>query len=110
VVADFTGVPAAFPEGLQMVRKAGRHIIWGVVYPGGNVTLDLSMIVGKKAMIMGSSGNDLDDLRKVLELIETRRDRYPWDKMVSHTFKLQELNEAFKVANERNVTRVAIVP
>ncbi len=110
LVADVTGVPAAFPEGLQMTSNGGRHVLWGIVFPHGDATIDLSWIVGKALTIMGSNANELEDLRKALELAETRSDRYPWEKMISRKFKLEEVNEAFKIANERKEIRVAIIP
>jgi Zn-dependent alcohol dehydrogenase len=39
-----------------------------------------------------------------------RRDAYPWQKVVSHTFPLEQINEAFVAADQGKVTRAAIVP
>jgi Zn-dependent alcohol dehydrogenase len=36
--------------------------------------------------------------------------RYPWDRVVSHKFPLEEINEAFAAQDTGHVTRAAIVP
>jgi Zn-dependent alcohol dehydrogenase len=38
------------------------------------------------------------------------RDQYPWERVVSHTFPLERINEAFVEADQGRVTRTAIVP
>jgi Zn-dependent alcohol dehydrogenase len=36
--------------------------------------------------------------------------KYPWEKVVSHKFPLEEINEAFAQQDKGHVTRAAIVP
>jgi len=38
------------------------------------------------------------------------RDKYPWERAVSHKFPLDRTNEALVQADARRVTRAAIVP
>jgi hypothetical protein len=49
-------------------------------------------------------------LRQALDLLRRTRDRYPWQRVISHTFPLEHINEAFVEADEGRVTRAAIVP
>jgi len=36
--------------------------------------------------------------------------RYPWEKVVSHKFPLEAINDAFVQQDQGHVTRAAIVP
>jgi Zn-dependent alcohol dehydrogenase len=36
--------------------------------------------------------------------------KYPWDKVVSHKYPLDEINRAFAEQDSGHVTRAAIVP
>jgi Zn-dependent alcohol dehydrogenase len=51
---------------------------------------------------------------KVLDFMVKNRDKIPFDNIVSHTFKLADINEAFEKAEwlgrEPEVTRACIVP
>jgi Zn-dependent alcohol dehydrogenase len=54
---------------------------------------------------------------RALEFLERRRDRYPFDRLVSHTFPLERINEAFREAEWYNresgasrITRAALLP
>jgi Zn-dependent alcohol dehydrogenase len=38
------------------------------------------------------------------------RQRYPWDKIISHKFPLESIEEAFVQQDKGHVTRAAIVP
>jgi len=51
-----------------------------------------------------------EHLQQALDLLRRTRDRYPWHKVVSHTFPLERINEAFAEADGGRVTRAAIVP
>ena len=51
-----------------------------------------------------------EHLQQALELMRRTRDKYPWHRVVSHTFPLERINEAFVEADQGRVTRAAIVP
>ena len=45
-----------------------------------------------------------------LGFLDRTRDRYPYDKIISHKFKLQDINQAFEQAAAGKVTRATVVP
>jgi Zn-dependent alcohol dehydrogenase len=53
---------------------------------------------------------EAEHLQQALDLMRRTRDRYPWHKVISHTFPLERINEAFVEADQGRVTRAAIVP
>jgi Zn-dependent alcohol dehydrogenase len=46
----------------------------------------------------------------VMEMLVRTKDKYPFHKLVSHKFKLEDINEAFKQSIEGKVIRAGIVP
>jgi Zn-dependent alcohol dehydrogenase len=53
---------------------------------------------------------EAEHLRGALELMRRTLDKYPWGRVVSHKFPLEEINEAFAQQDKGHVTRAAIVP
>lgn len=49
-------------------------------------------------------------LIQALDFVVSNRERFPFREMVDATFRLDELDEAFRRANERSVLRSAVVP
>src|SRR5204863_115115 len=56
------------------------------------------------------AGLDLAGLRAALDLMHRTLTRYPWEKVVSHKFPLEAINDAFVQQDQGHVTRAAIVP
>jgi Zn-dependent alcohol dehydrogenase len=47
---------------------------------------------------------------KVLDLLVRTKDRYPFDRLVSHKFKLSDVNEGIRMSLEGKVVRAGLVP
>ncbi len=47
---------------------------------------------------------------KVLDLLVRTRDKYPFDKLVSHKFKLADINQGIQQSLTGKVIRAGIVP
>jgi D-arabinose 1-dehydrogenase-like Zn-dependent alcohol dehydrogenase len=110
VVAELVGHPRVCNEGLRMVGRTGRYLEIGNINPGLTYPLDpSSLIFGNKSML-AMIYYEAEHLQQALELIRRTRDKYPWHRVVSHTFPLERINEAFVEADQGRVTRAAIVP
>ncbi len=110
VVAEFTGVPQAVPEGITMTRAGGKYLWVGNINVGQTIELDPSRIVLSNRTIVGVGSYDPWAVPAALGFLERTRDRYPYDKIISHKFKLQDINQAFEQAAAGKVTRATIVP
>jgi D-arabinose 1-dehydrogenase-like Zn-dependent alcohol dehydrogenase len=110
VVAELVGHPRVVPEGLRMLGRTGRYLEIGNINPGLSFELDPSTLVAGNRTVLGMIYYEAQHLRQALELMRRTRDRYPWDHVVSHTFPLERINEAFSEADQGHVTRAAIVP
>jgi Zn-dependent alcohol dehydrogenase len=47
-------------------------------------------------------------LQQALDLVFRTREKYPWNRVLSHTYPLAQINEAFEASDQGKVTRAAI--
>ena len=110
VVVELVGHPRVVNEGLRMLGRTGRYLEIGNINPGVTYELDPSLLVFRNITMFGMVYYEAEHLRQALELVLRTKDRYPWEKVASHTFPLERINEAFADADRGAVTRAAIVP
>jgi len=110
VVIEVCGVPDVVTAGLKMLRVGGRYTLGGIVTPDAEVTVDANMFVKKWITLKGIHNYHPRHLIQALDFVMANRDRFPFKDIVDSTFKLDELNTAFKQASERTVLRAAVVP
>jgi threonine dehydrogenase-like Zn-dependent dehydrogenase len=116
VVVEVAGVPQVVPEGLQMLRKGGTFVEIGNIWPNSNVTLDMSKILWGITRIVPTAHYDPYILPVALDFLVRTRDRYPLTKLMSHSFPLERIEEAFRQAEwagkseETAVTRALLRP
>src|SRR2546428_333311 len=60
--------------------------------------------------IIGLAHYEAEHLRGALDLMLRTLTKYPWRKVVSHKYPLEEINRAFTEQDKGHVTRAAIVP
>ena len=110
IVAELVGHPRVCNEGLRMVGRTGRYLEIGNINPGLTYELDPSSLIFGNRSILGMVYYEAEHLQQALDLMRRTRSRYPWERVVSHTFPLDQINEAFVAADQGKVTRAAIVP
>jgi threonine dehydrogenase-like Zn-dependent dehydrogenase len=110
VVAELVGHPRVCNEGLRMVGRTGRYLEIGNINPGLTYALDPSTLIFGNRSILGMVYYEAEHLQQALDLMARTRDKYPWGRVISHTFPLEHINEAFVEADQGRVTRAAIVP
>jgi len=117
LACDFVGFPPVVPEGLDMVRYGGRYLEIGCISRGRTVELDPSTLVWGSKTVVGVVMYDPWVIPRALEFLQRCRTRYPFDRLVSHTYPLARIDEAFQAAEWHNreaapsrITRAALVP
>lgn len=114
VVCEVAGVPDVVPEGIRMLARYGRYLEIGNIAPRRTYKADPSLLVGANRRIIGVSFYRPETLRVGLEFLRQTRDRYPYAEMVSHTFPLERIDDAFAAADalrgETTVLRAGVVP
>ena len=96
VVIEVVGYPEVVPEGLQMLRNGGTYVEVGNIWPGCNVTFDMSKVLMTGKQIVTTAHYDPFILPTALDFLVRTMDRYPLTKVMSHSFPLDEIDSAFK--------------
>ncbi|PLZ03138.1 alcohol dehydrogenase [Burkholderia sp. WAC0059] len=93
IVMEFTGVPAAFAEGLALARKGGRYLVVGQLGEAAT-TMQPSMIVKKNLRVIGSFSGDARSYSLALQFVEKHQRDFPFGGMVSGRYRLDDVNVA----------------
>jgi threonine dehydrogenase-like Zn-dependent dehydrogenase len=115
IVVEVVGVPGVVPEGLQMLREGGTLLEIGNISFGRTVEIDPSALVWGTKKIQGVIMYDPWVIPEALEFLVRTKDKYPHQDVVSHTFKLDDINDAFtnsewlREGEATKVNRAAIV-
>ncbi|WP_353174597.1 zinc-binding dehydrogenase [Paracandidimonas soli] len=95
IVMEFTGVPSAFNEGLQLARKGAKYLIVGQLGEG-KVEMQPSMIVKKNINVIGSFSGDARSYSLALQFIERHQHEFPFERMITGRYRLDEVNTAME--------------
>jgi threonine dehydrogenase-like Zn-dependent dehydrogenase len=115
VACDFVGFPAVIPEGIEMLRSGGTYLEIGTISRGAKVELEPSLLVWGSKRIVGVIQYDPWVIPRALDFLVRTRSRWPWDRILSHTYPLEQINEAFAASEWHNkdthtITRAALTP
>ena len=106
---ELTGVPAAFSEGISLVRPGGRYVSIGNVSPGLTTEFDPGALTRRAVTIIPVVRYQPWFLARVLRLLSETADRYPWASLVDTDFPFDQVNEALEKSERREVRRASIV-
>ena len=114
VALEVAGVPAVVQEGLDMLRFGGRYCLVGNIVAGAKGEVIPHDIIRTSREVLGVVGYEAWVLPRTLDLLQRTRAKYPWHKLVSHRYPLEEINRAFQEADwalsQGKVTRAALIP
>jgi len=110
VVAELTGSPAVLQEGIDMLRPGGRYLWIGNINLGVNATIQPGALVRYMRTIVPVIVYEAWVIPRVLDFMVRTKDRYPYHKVVSHRFSLEQINDALKVSEEKQVIRASVAP
>ena len=106
VVFECAGVPAAVAEGLEMVRINGRYLIAGHYGDAGTVPLNPHLINRKQITIKGAWSAANKHFLRGLNLLR----KVNVDRLVTHHFTLDQVNEAVIATERQEALKAVIVP
>jgi threonine dehydrogenase-like Zn-dependent dehydrogenase len=116
-VADVAGVRGVVAEGIQMLGPGGTYLEVGSIVPGFEFALDPLEACRRGLRFIGFFQYDMRLLPRALDFVLRTRSTVPWDKVISHTFPLEAIQDAFQQAewvgrdpSEAVITRAAITP
>src|SRR5205814_3990897 len=110
VVMEVGGFPRITEEGVQMVGSGGRYVEIGNISPGLTYAADPALWVTQNITIYGNNHYSRKHLYDALSILTRTRTKYPYDRIVSHKFPLEQINEAFAQQDKGTITRSSLVP
>lgn len=97
VVVEVVGIPSATLEGLDMVRANGKYIDIGNIGEG-NISFPAVKVISNQTQWFGTTHYDPWILEAALQFLVRMQDRMPLADVISHTYPLEQINEAFEFA------------
>ena len=115
LACDFVGFPAVIPEGLEMLRSGGTYLEIGNISRGAKIELEPSLLVWGSKKIVGVIQYDPWVIPRALDFLVRTKDHWPWHRILSHSYPLEKINEAFAASEWLNkdthsITRAALTP
>jgi threonine dehydrogenase-like Zn-dependent dehydrogenase len=109
VVIEATGNPAAFPEGLEMLRDAGRYVMVGQYTDAGDVSLNPHRHINRRhATILGCWGYEFTHLHRSLALLARHAGRIDWARLVSRRYPLEQAGDALLAMERMEVVKAVV--
>ena len=99
IVVEGAGVPAAFAEAPDLVRKAGIVVEIGCAAPGlGTVQIDPYTWQRRDLTLICQCNYSPHQYKRDLQMLHKWHivNKYPLEELVTHEFKLEDLEEAIK--------------
>jgi threonine dehydrogenase-like Zn-dependent dehydrogenase len=111
VVIEASGNPAAVPEGLEMLRDAGRYVVVGQYTDGGDIALNPHRHVNRKhATVLGCWGYEFSHLHRAIAMMAKHRERFRWRDLVTREYPLARAQEALEDMERLSVVKALIRP
>jgi S-(hydroxymethyl)glutathione dehydrogenase / alcohol dehydrogenase len=108
---DTAGVPGVVAQAYAGVRRGGTVVAVGLPAEGLTADLPASDLPREEKVVTGSFYGSCDpqvDMPQVVELY--MEGKLPLDRLVTRTYPLEEINEAFAAMNSGEVARAVITP
>ena len=114
---DVAGVKGVVAEGIEMLAPGGTYLEIGSIVPGMEFAFNPDAACRKGLRFIGFLQYDTRILPRAVDFVQRTRSRVPWDRVISHTFPLEGINDAFAQAEwvgrapaEAVITRAAVTP
>jgi threonine dehydrogenase-like Zn-dependent dehydrogenase len=114
VVLELVGLETLLPEGIAMLRPGGTFVDIGLWFAGRQIAFDPATIVMSGKRVMGSAMYHPIVLAKILDFLVRTKNTRPFDRLASHQFALDDINDAFQQSEWENkdtpIVRAVITP
>jgi threonine dehydrogenase-like Zn-dependent dehydrogenase len=111
VVIEASGNPAAVPEGLEMLRDAGRYVVVGQYTDAGDAVLNPHRHINRKhASILGCWGYEFTHLHRALAMMGRHNDRFRWSSLITREYALADAGRALEDMETLSVVKAILRP
>ena len=108
VVVENVGRPEVLKVGLEMLRRGGTYMETGnFVDTGSTVTLNVHRhIAAKNVLLFGNTNHPHDGYYVAMDMMYRHRHEFPFEKLITHRFRLDQPSEALKKSFEEDSLKV----
>ena len=112
VVIEAAGVPAAFAEGVEMVRRGGTYVEVGHYTDAGSTMLNPFRVCFKDLTLISQYGFGAYQYERDLQLLYKwyRNKEYPLEEIVTNEYKLENLEEGLKAHKAWKTMKCVVLP
>jgi len=111
MVVGCTNVPETVIEGLDMLRKGGTYVELGNFVDTGATTINVHRhICAKNVRLVGVTNHPFTKYGTTLQMLEEYGHQFPFEKMVTHKYKLEDAEAALLKSMEADSMKVVIEP
>jgi L-iditol 2-dehydrogenase len=111
VVVEVVGQPQVLDVGLRMLRRGGTYCETGNFADTGTVTLNVHRhLAAKNVLFIGNTNHPHDMYYAHMDMMIRNRGQFPWSKLITHRFSLEECEKAMKAAYSEEALKVVFVP
>lgn len=109
-VIECVGSPSVVPEGFEMCRDGGKYLVLGHYGDAGAAPINPHIITRKQLTVYGSWASEPRHMAAAIEFLRKQRERFPFDRLVTHRFPLERANEALETTAQWVSGKSVIVP
>nr|MBC7243733.1 zinc-binding dehydrogenase [Chloroflexota bacterium] len=108
VVVENVGRPEVLKVGLEMLRRGGTYLETGnFVDTNSTVTLNVHRhIAAKNVLLFGNTNHPHDGYYVAMEMMHRHRNEFPFEKLITHRYPLDQAQEAITKSFEENALKV----
>jgi L-iditol 2-dehydrogenase len=111
VVVETVGQPKVLDVGLRMLRRGGTYCETGNFVDTGSVELNVHRhLAAKNVLFIGNTNHPHDMYYTHFDMMIRHRKNFPWEKLITHRFALDECETAMKKAYDPDALKVEFVP
>jgi L-iditol 2-dehydrogenase len=111
VCVEGVGRPDVVDVGLRLLRRGGTYCETGNFADTGNVSLNIHRhFAAKNVLFIGNTNHPHDMYYVHHDMMVRHRHEYPWHKLVTSKFDLDDCEQAIKTAYSPDTLKVEFVP
>ena len=111
VVVETVGRPEVVRVGLEMLRRGGTYLETGNFADTGEVSLNIHRhIAAKNVLLIGNTNHPHDGYYRAMEMMYRYKDTFPFEKLITHRFSLDQAQEAVEKSFAPDALKVVFVP
>ncbi len=108
ITIECAGVPAAFSEGIEMTRRAGKYVEAGHFTDQGGVEIRPHVVCFKDMDILGSWVYPMWQFSEALKVLNSRK--FPFEELFTHKFNINEALRAIETSERGECIKALIAP